>query len=172
MTNTQNKDSIILIGMPGSGKSTLGQRLANALSLAYVDTDSLIESAAGCTLQSYLDQHDYLQLRELESSVILKTTFRRAIIATGGSVVYDKAAMHHLQSFGTVIFLDVDENELLTRIHNFGSRGIACHPDQSFHDLYNERRKLYQQYADLTVGSNNDTIEQSTQQLITQLASR
>lgn len=143
--------SIILVGMPGSGKSTLGRLLANRTQLPFADTDQYIEGKAGCSLQHYLDQHGYLQLRDLEERVILEHSFPDTVVSTGGSVVYSDKAMTHLKRFGRVLYLAVSEAELMARIHNFDSRGIACRPGQSFASLFAERSRLYQQYADITL---------------------
>jgi len=140
--------SIILVGMPGAGKSTLGILLAKELAKDFVDTDVLIQLREGKCLQTILDERDYLNLRDIEEQVLLSTHLPNHVIATGGSAVYSEAGMLHLKKYGPVIFLDVDLDELKKRIHNYETRGIAMHPGQSFQSLFDERRTLYLKYAD------------------------
>ena len=143
--------SVVLIGMPGAGKSTLGVMLAKNMALDFVDTDMLIQHELHGTLQDYMDQHGYMALRELEEQVLLKAEFDRQVIATGGSVVYSDAGMQRLRSQGKIVLLNVSEAELLRRIDDMASRGIACAPGQTFHDLFVERSALYQKYADIVI---------------------
>lgn len=168
----QTADSVIFIGMPGSGKSTLGRLLADELQLPFVDTDALLTADIDCSLQDYLDRFGYLALRELEQQAILKTAFEHSVVATGGSVVYSASAMQHLQHLGTVVYLEVSQTELLNRINNLESRGIACKPNQPFSDLYQERSKLYQQYANLTLNVEHETEAESLGKLMALLSSR
>jgi len=146
--------SVVLLGMPGAGKSTSGVQLAKELALDFVDTDVLIQVREGRSLQSILDATDYLNLRRIEEQVLLETNLTQHVIATGGSAVYSEAGMKHLRSFGPAVFLDVDLNELKRRIHNHESRGIAMQPGQSFAELFAERRSLYLRYADLILNCN------------------
>ncbi|NIB43571.1 shikimate kinase [Pseudomaricurvus alkylphenolicus] len=164
-----NKESVILVGMPGAGKSTLGVMLAKALARDFVDTDLLIQLRAGATLQEILDEKGYQALRRLEEETLLGCDFRRHVIATGGSVVYSDAGMRHLKQYGPVVYLDVELDELRRRIHDYETRGIAKRPDQSFESLFEERRALYQRYADIVVNCNGVTQEESLEQLLAAL---
>lgn|SRR5690606_6369900 len=143
--------SLIVVGMPGAGKSTIGLLLAKELAKNFVDTDLLIQIRENKTLQDIIEQQDYLALRRIEEEILLGMTYPNHVVATGGSAIYSAPGMHHLKTFGRIIFLDVAEDELLRRIDNFGSRGIARRPGQSFTDLFAERRALYQKYADITI---------------------
>jgi len=143
--------SVILIGMPGAGKSTIGVLLAKELGLGFLDTDLSIQLREGRTLQEILDGSDYLELRRIEQEVLLATDCHNLVVATGGSAVYSEPAMTHLRACGPVVFLDVPVEVLRRRIHNYDSRGIARRPDQSFADLFAERTALYRRHADVTV---------------------
>ena len=143
--------SIILIGMPGAGKSTIGVVLAKELAKDFIDTDVLIQVREKQTLQEIMDASDYLNLRRIEGEVLLETDLPNHVIATGGSAVYGDAGMQHLKAYGPVVFLSVSLDELRRRIHNYESRGIARRPDQSFDDVFAERNRLYRHYADVVV---------------------
>jgi shikimate kinase len=148
------KSNITLIGMPGSGKSTVGIILAKYLSSGFIDTDVLIQINRQKSLQEIINESDYLHLREVEEKEILKINIRDHVIATGGSAVYSKKAMAHLQDISTIVFLEVEFNEILKRIHNFETRGIAKAKSQTFQELFNERQFLYRKYAEFTVDCN------------------
>ena len=148
--SVQSASLITLIGMPGSGKSTVGKRLADYLHYSFVDTDSLLVEHLGQSLQSYLEQAGYLALREQEASVVLSADFpEKSVIATGGSVVYSASSMARLKALGPVIFLSADVQTLMSRVSNFSNRGLACPPGTDFQHLFDERVVLYQQYADV-----------------------
>ncbi len=148
------KSNITLIGMPGAGKSTIGIILAKNLGMGFIDTDVLIQINQQKTLQQIIDESDHLQLRAIEEQEILKINVSNHVIATGGSVVYSDRAMAHLQAISHIVFLDVAFDELERRIHNFESRGIAKREDQTFQELFDERRILYRKYAEITVDGN------------------
>ncbi|WP_373084536.1 shikimate kinase [Zhongshania sp.] len=142
---------IVLIGMPGAGKSTIGTGLAQRHGLPLVDTDRLIEREEGQSLQAILDQRGYLALRSIEERVLLANNFTGKVVATGGSAVYSTAAMAHLKCFGPCVFLDIPLAEITARVQNLESRGIAGPPGLSLADVYAERLPLYRQYADIVV---------------------
>jgi shikimate kinase len=143
--------NIILIGMPGSGKSTVGVILAKLTGRDFVDTDVLIQTQKGRALQDIVDRDGYVALRTIEGKALLALDCRNHVIATGGSAVYCHAAMTHLKSGGIAVFLNVDLQTLEERVHNYETRGLAKHPDQSMTDLFAERSALYQRYADITI---------------------
>ena len=143
--------NIVLVGMPGAGKSTIGVILAKRASLGFIDTDLLIQASERRSLQSIINSQGYLALRRIEERVLLGLECRDNIIATGGSAVYSPVAMAHLAADGGIVFLDVDLATLESRALDLERRGIAKHPDQSFAELFEERRKLYVKYADVTV---------------------
>lgn len=145
------KSNLTLIGMPGAGKSTVGVILAKLLSFGFVDTDILIQIRQQKSLQRIMDESDHLNLRKIEESEILSLNIANHVIATGGSAVYSEKAMLHLQTISELTFLKVDCDEILKRIHNFKTRGIAKSKDQTFLDLYSERQVLYERYAGLII---------------------
>jgi shikimate kinase len=145
------RSNIILIGMPGSGKSTVGVILARLMSMGFIDTDVLIQTEKGRTLQDIVDKDGFMVLRRIEEEILLALDCRDHVIATGGSAVYSSAAMRHLKSNGTAAFLNVDLATLKARVHDYDTRGLAKRPDQSVDDLFKERFALYREYADITV---------------------
>jgi len=143
--------NIVLIGMPGSGKSAIGVILAKMASMDFIDTDSLIRMSAGRTLQDIVDKDGHMALRRVEEQVLLDVDYQHHVIATGGSAVYSEAGMEHLKEIGAIVFLHVDLDTLKSRIHDYETRGLAKAPNQTLEDLFNERAALYTRYADVTV---------------------
>ena len=170
MNNTL--DSIVLIGMPGAGKSTLGILLAKALGLGFLDTDIVIQIQEEKTLQEILDGSDYLQLRSIEEQVLLTEQVAGKVVATGGSAVYSREGMARLKESGSVVFLDIPLKALEQRISDFDSRGIASRPGQSLESLYNERCALYREYADITIDCSGQRLEETLQLVIKQIHDR
>ncbi len=161
--------NLILIGMPGAGKSTVGVILAKKTARGFIDTDLLIQTSQNKSLQEIVDQHGYRRLREIEEKVLLNIEKKNHVIATGGSAVYSKRAMQHLKKNGLIIFLDVELDELEKRVGNYQNRGIAKKENQSFAALYEERMKLYQQEADLTIQCRGLTPEMICEQYLRQV---
>lgn len=145
------KTNVVLIGMPGAGKSTVGVLLARQLGKGFIDTDLLIQARAGKTLQDIVDQQGHNALRALEAEVLTALRCHDQVIATGGSAVYSAEAMAALAADGVIIHLQVPMHVIRERITDFDTRGIARAAHQSLEDLYEEREQLYQHYADLSV---------------------
>lgn len=143
--------NLIFVGMPGSGKSTVGVLVAKRLGLGFIDTDLLIQQKAGCTLQDIVNQRGYLALRLVEEEVLLQLNVEKHVLSTGGSAVYSDAAMTHLKMGGIVIFLDISLDTVASRIGDYSLRGISKRPEQSLIELYEERSALYSRYADITI---------------------
>lgn len=146
-----NDSNLVLVGMPGAGKSTVGVLLAKRTSKGFVDTDVLIQTTQGRTLQQIVDADGYRQLRRIEESVLLGLSLHNHVIATGGSAVYSAPAIEHLKSGGPVVFLHVEPSILRKRLPDLATRGLAAKPGQAFADLYRERLPLYARCADITV---------------------
>lgn len=164
-----SKHNIVLIGMPGAGKSTIGVLLAKEVAFDFVDTDVLIQVQQGKTLQQILDESGYLSLRQIEQQVLLELELSRHIVATGGSAVYSDAGMENLMRQALVVFLDASLGQLQQRIHNYASRGIARRPEQSFQDLFRERQRLYRHYAQCTIACDGKTPNEIVQQIVAQM---
>ncbi|MBN1601137.1 MAG: shikimate kinase [Chitinispirillaceae bacterium] len=146
-------NNIVLVGMPGAGKSTAGVILAKELCRDFIDTDVLIQTIEKVSLQHIIDTRGYLELRAIEERTIMGVECRNHIIATGGSAVYSEPAMLHLKKNGVIVFLEITFKEILRRISNFATRGLARREDQTLEDLFAERAQLYRKYADITVFS-------------------
>jgi shikimate kinase len=151
MMHLMEKSNIVLIGMPGSGKSTVGVVLAKLIQRGFLDTDVLIQTSTGRSLQGIVDSSGYMALRRIEEEVILGVCCRDYVIATGGSAVYSHPAMEHLKTAGLLVFLDVDATTLALRINDFETRGLAKQQRQTLTDLYVERLPLYRTHADIVV---------------------
>jgi len=163
------RSNVVLIGMPGSGKSTVGVVLAKQTARGFIDTDVIIQTSEGRPLQEIVDRDGYMALRRIEKKILQGISLRNHVIATGGSAVYSDAAMIHLKSGGIVAFLDADLPTLAARIGDFGTRGLAKSPGQSLADLYEERLPLYRRYADLVVICGKLTHEEVSARIIEKL---
>jgi shikimate kinase len=166
MNTLSSKSNIVLIGMPGSGKSTVGIILAKMTARNFVDTDVLIQLAENRTLQDIVNNNGHMELRKIEERVLLSVDHRNHIIATGGSAAYSEKAMTHLKQDGFIVFLNADLPCLSSRIQNYETRGLAKRPEQSFQDLFAERYELYMRYADLTITCSQLTQEQVCAEII------
>ena len=147
------KTNIVLIGMPGSGKSTVGRILSKRTGMSQVDTDVLIERSENMKLQDIIDKNGLERFAQIEEAVLLELDLKNYIVSTGGSAVYYPRAMEHLKESSTIVYLKTPLSKLLRNIRNMDSRGISVKPGQTFEDLYNERCPLYEKYADVTVST-------------------
>ena len=160
---------ISLIGMPGSGKSTVGVLLAKRIGLAFVDTDILIQEQEQATLAEIIARSSSFILREIEEQVLLDMPITDSVISTGGSVVYSPAIMARLSAASTVVYLRAQLETVEYRISLAPDRGIASPGNHTLEDVYNERVPLYEQYSDIVVDVDHDTPEAITGQIISQL---
>ena len=163
------EQTVTLIGMPGSGKSTIGQLLADKLGRPFIDGDAVIESQEGRPLQEIIDTEGVEAFRVIEERCLCELDAPGAVIAPGGSVVYYPKAVEHLRGSGPVIALEMSIEGLQERIGNMESRGIVFAPGQTFADLYNERTPLYRRFAEFTVECDGQTPEQTLHAVLTVL---
>lgn len=145
--------NLILIGMPGAGKSTIGVLLAKRLGVAFLDTDILMQTGEGCYLQATIAAHGVDGFRAIEERYLLGVAPNCGVVATGGSAVYSPRAMSHLKSLGPVVYLEIGLVSLKARLGNLDARGVLRMPGQTIDMLFAERRPLYERYADLTVST-------------------
>lgn len=162
--------NIVLIGMPGCGKSTVGVLLAKRLGLGFTDTDLIIQQQTGRTLQNIVDGDGYQALRRVEAQVLLALDVRGHVIATGGSAVYSAPAMEHLSRSGVVVFLDISLEEVKRRIGDHSLRGISRQPDQTLDHLFRERFELYRRCAQICVRAGDYTPEQVCDAVVAELS--
>ncbi len=160
---------ISLIGMAGSGKTTVGRALAKALGWAHVDADAVIEAHYGTSLQSLTDCMTKDEFLDCEAAVISSLRLQRAVLSTGGSVVYRPEAMKYLQSMGPIVRIDVPLATIEERIARNPDRGIAFGPGQTLEDLVNEREALYRQWADHSIATEGLSLEESAAHIIKML---
>ena len=162
------KDNLILIGMPGAGKSTIGVILAKTLAMDFVDGDLEICKATGTTLQDILDTQGKEAFLEIENRVICGLEPHNTVVATGGSVPLEPEAMGHMRDIGTVVYLKVGLEELRTRLSNIKTRGIAFGPGESLDTLYAQRIPIYESWAEITVEAdpNRNDIENMVDQIV------
>lgn len=153
--------NVILIGMPGSGKSTAGVLLAKALGFHFVDTDLKLQQREGALLQDILGARGVQAFLDLEQEIICSVQCNNTVISPGGSCVCRERAMAHLQSLGRLIYLSLPLEELEARLQNISTRGIAMEPGQTLGDLYARRAPLYRRWADLTVDCAGQALEET-----------
>lgn len=157
------KENIVLIGMPGAGKSSIGVVLAKAIGYKFVDTDLLIQAREGCLLSEIIEKEGRERFVEIENEVNAGLDVKRCVIAPGGSVIYGIEAMKHFQEIGTIVYLKLSYEDLAKRLGNLKGRGVVLKEGQTLKDLYEERTSLYEKYADLTISEKNRGIEETLQ---------
>jgi shikimate kinase len=162
-------NNIILIGMPGAGKSTVGVILAKTLGMEFIDTDIAIQEKSGRLLQEIIDTDGPGAFTTIEEETVLSLHCHHAVIATGGSVVFSKRAMDHLTKDGVVVYLKISFDEMEKRLRNITNRGIVLIAGQGLFAMYTERIPLYEKYADITIDGEKDDFENSAKKIIADL---
>lgn len=160
------KDNIVLIGMPGVGKSTVGVVLAKVIGYQFVDADLVIQEKEGKLLCEIIEEAGTEGFIEVENRVNSQIEAKHAVIATGGSVVYGAEAMAHLKEMGTVIYLKLPFEELNRRLRDIKGRGVVLKEGQTLWDLYEERVPLYEKYADIIVDEYQLNVEQTIEKIM------
>lgn len=154
-----NKKNIVLIGMPASGKSTVGVILAKILGMDFIDCDLVIQKTTGKLLSDLISEQGTDGFIETENRILSAIAAENAVIATGGSAVYGREAMENLRGDGIIVYLHVSFDEINKRLHDIRQRGVVVKPGQTLQDIYDERRALYEKYADLTIDETGRGIE-------------
>ena len=159
-------NNLTLIGMPGSGKSTVGRLVAGRLGWAFIDVDEDIERHAGLKLWQINEAEGFAGLAHREEQANLALRCEQTVIAPGGSVVYSRAAMEHLKSLGPVVYLDVPGEVLEHRVGDLKARGVVIRPGMSYLDLIAERDPLYRRWADLVVPCSAEDAERVAERVL------
>ncbi len=146
-----NKRNIILIGMPGVGKSSAGVVLAKVMGYKFMDSDLVIQEKTGMLLKDIISEKGIDGFIKIENDVNKTLDYEKTVIATGGSVIYGEEAMEHLKEIGTIIYLKASYEEINSRLGDLKGRGVVLKEGQSLKDLYDEREPLYSKYADIVV---------------------
>lgn len=164
--------NIVLIGMPGSGKSTVGVLLAKALLCHFVDTDLIIQAKHGKSLCEIINDIGIDGFIKTENDILSQQSFENTVVATGGSAVYGKEAMNNLKKNGIVVYIKLPPEVIESRINNITTRGIAMPEGFTIKQLYDERAPLYEKYADITVDCSNLEIEETVKRIADAVNSR
>lgn len=152
-------ENIILIGMPGVGKSTLGVILAKLIGYRFIDTDLVIQEECGALLKDIIAENGVNGFIDTENRICAKLSAEHSVIATGGSVVYGKDAMEHFRKIGTVVYLKQDFDTINKRLDDIKGRGVVLKDGQTLHDIYLERAPLYERYAHVICDMTGESIE-------------
>lgn len=158
--------NLVLIGMPGSGKSTVGVLCAKALGMPFMDTDLVMQARCGQLLQQLVDELGTEGFLYKEEECILGIDYRNTVIATGGSVALEERAMTHLKRDSVVFYLKLPCEELERRLSNMSTRGIAMGPGETLRSLYNHRAPYYEKNADITIDADGQTLEETVQAVV------
>lgn len=161
--------NIVLIGMPGCGKSTVGVILAKTIGVNFIDTDILIQQREGKLLQNIIDTDGIEKFLDCEAAAVKSLDCENSVIATGGSVVFREEAIEHLKKNGKIFYLNVKLDEIKSRLNNISTRGIAAQKGKSVDEIYKEREQLYKKYADYILDLENSSVEQTIEKILNTL---
>ena len=165
----EKKSNVVLIGMAGAGKSTIGVLAAKALGMDFLDTDLLIQQQTGKLLQETIYEDGIDAFLAVEQVVLCGVDVKNTVVATGGSAVYSDAAMESLSREGVIVYLDVPFSQLEKRLTNVSTRGIVIKKGNTLRDVYDERLPLYRKWADITIDCSGEDMAHCTQKLLTEL---
>lgn len=157
--------NLIMIGMPGSGKSTLGRILAENIGYDFIDTDNLILEHYKRPLKELIEELGAEGFIKAEGDILKEINTDKTVIATGGSAVYNSEGMEHLKSIGKIVYLCYPISDIQNRVGNLIARGVVCQNCKTLHDLFEERRPYYEKYADITVHLDSSSIGRSIYKL-------
>ena len=160
--------NIILVGMPGAGKSTIGVVLAKRIGYKFVDSDLVIQESEGKLLHELIEQFGVDGFLKIENRINAGITCENAVIATGGSAIYGQEAMEHFKEIGKVVYLKLPYEEIAERLGDLNARGVTLRPGQTLRDLYEERTPLYEKYADLVI----DCHEKALRAIVVEIATK
>ena len=159
------KDNLVLIGMPGVGKSTAGVVAAKLAGYQFLDSDLVIMQRDGRRLREIIEQDGVEGFLSIENRVNASISAHNTIIATGGSVVFGDGAMYHLSSIGTIVYLRASYETVASRITNLKGRGVAMKPAQTLREIYEERKDLYEKFAEYIIDVDKQSIEATAKEL-------
>lgn len=160
---------VSLVGMAGAGKTTIASRLANTLDWAFIDTDNMVEALYAARLQDITDAFARDVFLDIECEIICSIKAGRCIIATGGSIVYRKAAIEHLATLGPIVHIHLSLEKITERIQRNPERGLVIAPGQTLEDIYNERLPLYEKAASIRCDSENHNPDQCVHTILDKL---
>lgn len=159
------KKNVVLIGMPGAGKSTVGVVLAKKLGFRFVDSDLVIQEKCDKLLHELIEEHGVEGFWEIENQINGELQVEKAVIATGGSAIYGKTAMEHLSQIGLVVYLELSLSDIADRLGDLKERGVTLKEGQTLQGLYEERIPLYEKYAQLTISCEDKNIRQIVEEI-------
>lgn len=159
--------NIILIGMPGAGKSTVGVVLAKKMGFKFIDSDLVIQEKTGKLLHDIIQEEGPDGFNAIEDEINSSINTNYSVIATGGSAIYGKNAMEHFKSIGKIVYLKQPFDEIEHRLGDLNERGVSIKDGQTLYDLYNEREPFYEKYADIVVNCNNKMIKTIVEEIKT-----
>lgn len=159
------KKNIVLIGMPGAGKSTVGVVLAKRIGYGFVDSDLVIQDKYGKLLHELIEEHGVQGFWEIENQVNASLTAEESVIATGGSAIYGEEAMRHLGEMGHIVYLKLPYEEVEMRLGDLNERGVTLQPGQTLRDLYEERAPLYEKYGEIVIDCSDKPLRSITAEI-------
>ena len=159
------KNNIVLIGMPGAGKSTVGVVLAKITGCRFLDSDLVIQEETGKLLHEIISEKGTEGFLEIENQINASLQAKNTVIATGGSIIYGKEAMEHLAAIGHIVYLKLSLSSIEARLGDLNKRGVALKEGQGLKELYEERVPLYEKYAEIVINCEKKGIRQITEEI-------